>query len=263
MPHPQQNPDEEPIFVFVLSYNRPIYLWCMLDSLYRNTKHPAKVVIADNASVDPLIPEVIEGFKRRGLFHAVHMCPDNRPDRLEWMIQKYRAELGEFFAFVECDVLIQDSEEGWLPIMLRRMREDPNMYLLGSKAVSTDFVDPAWAREIEPDMPQEQIDFLIKPRSPERRPVQSAEPLIEPHNPPGRLLLFRTDLLSRVPIRGDLLLYQSIKELGLEAKISTEVVHRHLSWLNFYDYYDYDARQRADFFAERDKNETALDETPG
>jgi len=254
---------ERPVYVFVLSYNRPIYLWCMLDSLYRNTKYPAKIVFADNGSSDPLVSQVVEGFIRREMFHAVHMCADNRPDRLEWLIRQYRDDLGEFFAFAESDVIILDSEEGWLTTMVRLMKANPLLYMLGSQSVPTDFVDYAEARKIEPDMPQEQIDFLIKPNSPERQLQDAKEPLIDPFNPPGRLLLFRTDILSRVPIRGDARTYLSLKEIGLEAKISTEVRHRHLSWLNFYDYHDYDAKQRALFFAKRDENEKPVDGEQG
>jgi hypothetical protein len=239
---------QEPITAFILSFNRPIYLWCCLDSLYRNTRSPARFILADNASTDPLVRRVIEGFQRRRMFHAVHMYDDNRPDRLQCLIRQYRDELGSMFAFIESDVAICDSPECWLTTMVNQMNANPQMYLLGSRCVTTDFVNVDFARTVEPGMPQEQFDFLVKPYSPERRPVDTSSPLIEPHNPPGRLLMIRTEMLSRVPIQTDGQMHAAIKELGFESKITTRVVHRHLTLLNLFDYYDYDGEQRRRFF---------------
>lgn len=248
----------EPIPVFILSYNRPIYLWCCLDSLYRNTRYPARLILADNASTDPLVKTVIQGFERRGMFDRVYMCEDNRPDRLKWMIRQHRSELKEYFAFVESDVMICDAAEGWLSTMVRLMDENPKLYMLGSHCVKSDFVDVAAARKIDPDMPQDQFDFLTKPYSPERTEVDATPELIEPHNPPGRLLLFRTAALSVTPIQTDWLIYAGLKQAGFEAKISTRVVHRHLTLLNFFDYSDYDGAQRKRFFEAIDRNQEIL-----
>jgi hypothetical protein len=248
----------EPIPVFILSYNRPIYLWCCLDSLYRNTRYPARFILADNASTDPLVRTVIEGFERRGMFDRVYMCSDNRPDRLKWMIRQHRSEIGEYFAFIESDVMISDSVEGWLPTMVRLMEANPKLYMLGSHCVKSDFVDVAAARSIDPDMPQDQFEFLTKPFSPERMEVDASEELIEPHNPPGRLLLFRAAALFVTPIQTDSKMHTGIKQAGYESKISTRVVHRHLTLLNFFDYSDYDGVQRKQFFEELDQNRETL-----
>jgi hypothetical protein len=239
---------QEPITVFILSFNRPIYLWACLDSLYRNTRHPARFIIADNASTDPLVRRVIGGFERRRMFHAVHMCPDNRPDRLKWLIRQHRSELGDRFAFVESDVAICDSPNCWLATMSSLLEAHPRLYMLGSHCLKSDFVDVEFARSVDPGMPKEQFEFLVKPYSPERRAVDTSSVLIEPHNPPGRLLMLRTEMLARIPIQLDGQMYEAIKRLGFEAKITTSVVHRHLTLLNFFDYYDYDGEQRRKFF---------------
>ncbi|MCB1232977.1 MAG: hypothetical protein KDN19_22220, partial [Verrucomicrobiae bacterium] len=44
------NPVVENPFVFVISWGRPIYLWSCLDSLYRLTKTPCRIVLIDNYS---------------------------------------------------------------------------------------------------------------------------------------------------------------------------------------------------------------------
>ncbi len=248
----------EPITVFILSYNRPIYLWVCLDSLFRNTTYPVKFILADNCSTDPLVARVIEGFKRRGMLHTVHMCKENRVDRVKWMIHEHRSELGEFFGFVESDVEVMDSADGWLKTMMRLMRQNPKLWMLGSHIVKTDFVNVEAARRVDPDLPEEQFQFLLKPQSPERMVVDDRPELIEPHNPPGRLLLFRTEMLAKVPLQADWQMHQSIKALGYESKISTKVVHRHLSVLNFFDYRDYDGEQRAKFFDEMGGNQELL-----
>jgi hypothetical protein len=249
-----------PVSVFILVYNRPLYLWACLDSLYRNTKYPAKFILADNASTDPLVRRVIQGFERRRMFHAVHICEDNRTDRLKWMIEQHRHELGDVFGFVECDVVVADSEAGWLGPMVRIMRKNPDLWMLGSLCDKTDFVDPAFARSVDPALPPEQCEFLVKAHSPERQRVDTSQLLVEPHNPPMRLLLLRTELLKKVVIRSDYEIYFDIKKLGHQAKIATTVVHRHLSLLNFFDYADYDAAQREEW-VERLRHNAELTET--
>jgi hypothetical protein len=154
--------------------------------------------------------------------------------------------------------MISDSVEGWLPTMVRLMEANPKLYMLGSHCVKSDFVDVAAARSIDPDMPQDQFEFLTKPFSPERMEVDASEELIEPHNPPGRLLLFRAAALSVTPIQTDSKMHAGIKQAGYESKISTRVVHRHLTLLNFFDYSDYDGVQRKQFFEELDQNRETL-----
>ncbi|HEY9792427.1 MAG TPA: glycosyltransferase family A protein [Candidatus Obscuribacterales bacterium] len=232
--------DEQPIVVFILSFNRPLYLWVCLDSLFRHTGYPAKFVIADNHSSDPLVAEVIRGFERRRMFHQVYMCDENRPDRLDWMMRQHRHEVGDMFAFIESDVEVLPSPNGWLRTMRDLMYKHPKMWLLGSRCERNDFIEPELAKRVDPTLSDEQLTFLIKKNSPERMEVDCRPPLIEPHNPPGRLLLMRTALLDAIRITTDLALYNDVKRLGYEAKISTEVRHRHLSLLNFFDYADYD-----------------------
>jgi glycosyltransferase involved in cell wall biosynthesis len=248
-------PSAAPVCVFILTYNRPLYLWACLDSLYRNTKYPAKFVLADNASSDPLVREVIRGFERRGMFHAVYYCAENRTDRLKWMLEQHRGELGEFFGFVECDVAVRDSEEGWLAPMVRLMRADPELWMLGSMIDKSDFVDPQFARTVDPALTDEQVDFLVKAASPERQSVDTSRPLVEPHNPPMRLLLVRTRLLEQVVIRSDFEIYNDVKRLGHKAQIASGVVHRHLSLLNLFDYPGYDAAHREEWVEQLRRND--------
>lgn len=248
-----------PVCVLVLTYNRPLYLWACLDSLYRNTKYPAKFILADNGSTDPLVRRVIHGFERRRMFHAVHFCGDNRPDRLKWMLEQHRGELGEFFGFVECDVVAPDSKEGWLGPMVRLMRRHPKLWMLGSRIDPRDFIDPALARSLDPALSPEQCDFLVKAQSVERQPVASSRSLVEPYNPPMRLLLLRTELLNKVVIRSDYEIYRDVKKLGYDAKIVTGVVHRHLSLLNFFDYPEYDAAHREAWVRELRHNRELTD----
>jgi len=247
-------PQGPPVCVFILTYDRPLYLWACLDSLYRNTKFPARFILADNASKDPLVRQVIRGFERRKMFHAVHLCEENTTDRLKWMLECHRHELGEFFAFVECDVIVRDSEEGWLAPMVRLMRKDPQLWMLGSLIDKTDFVDPEFAKTVDPAQSDEERAFLIKAHSPERQAVDMSKALIEPHNPPMRLLLLRTELLKRVVIRSDYEIYCDVKKLGYKAKIATSVVHRHLSLLNLFDYSGYDAAHREAWVAQLRSN---------
>lgn len=254
-------PAGPPVCVFILTYNRPLYLWACLDSLYHNTKYPAKFILADNASSDPLVREVIRGFERRRMFHAVHYCAENRTDRLKWLLEQHRGELGEFFGFVECDVVVRDSAEGWLAPMLRFLRADPDLWMLGSLIDKSDFVDPKFARTVDAALTDEQVSFLVKAQSPERQVVDASVSLVEPHNPPMRLLVLRTRLLEHVVIRSDFEIYNDVKRFGYKAKIATGVVHRHLSLLNLFDYPGYDAAHREQWVEQLRRNDdlTRLD----
>lgn len=225
--------------VFILSWERPLYLWASLDSLYRLTRHPHRFFLSDNASVDPAVRRVIRGFERRRMFEDVEFCSENRPDRLCCMFNRWRHILPEVFVFVESDVEV--LTEDWLGVMWQTMRERPRLGMLGSTIDASDFIDPEFARSVEPDMPPQPFEDMIKARSPERRP----EPL---PNPPGRLLMIRTETLSNVAINRDSIWARNMREAGWEVDVAAGIRHRHLSLLNFYDYPTYDTAHRNAFF---------------
>lgn len=238
---------EDPVWVFILSWERPHYLWACLDSLYRNTRHPHRFVIADNASADPRVRSVIEGFERRGMFEAVHLCEDNDPNRLSWLLDRYRGELGDYYVYVESDVVVGAHTPCWLERFVRLMDADPSLGTLGSLIDGSDFVEPEVARALHPDLDDAAIDELCKAHSPERSLAASyAEPIIDPFNPPGRLTIMRTATLA-VPMARDSVWYRNLRAAGWTAGIATSVVHRHLSLLNVFDHDDYDVRARAAF----------------
>ncbi|WOJ89496.1 glycosyltransferase [Methylocapsa polymorpha] len=238
-----------PVTVFILSWNRPHYLWTCLDSLYRYTRCPVRFILVDNNSDDPGVREVVEGFGRRGMFHAIEWASTNSPTRLFETIYKYRHLYGDYFACIESDVVIFDTTPCWLSQLCALMDENPRLALLGSYIDTSDFIDPETARNIAPQMPEERRAALIKAQSPERcLPVNPPnELIIEPFNPPGRLVMLRTQLLDIIPSGPDHFIYKAVKEAGLQAGISTKVRHRHLSLLNFFDYPEYDTKARDRF----------------
>jgi hypothetical protein len=229
----------EPITVLIWSWNRPIYLWACLDSLYRYTRRPARFILIDNHSDDPLVHEVICGFERRGMFHAVERAPPHI-GCVSDAAHYYRPILGEFFVFIESDAVVFDTEPCWLSRLCSLMDAHPNLGMLGSYIDGTDFVDPERAAEVAPDMEEARRDFLIKKHSPERGlpAIPPAQEIIDPFNPPGRLLMLRTWVLDLIGPDdwADSVLYRKLKEVGVDAGIATEVRHRHLSLVNFFDY---------------------------
>jgi len=68
--------------VFILSWERPLYLWACLDSLRTQTKTACRFVLLDNDSQDPLVHRIIESFEARDLFHKVHRRKENSPHAL-------------------------------------------------------------------------------------------------------------------------------------------------------------------------------------
>jgi hypothetical protein len=232
----------QPVTVLILSWNRPIYLWTCLDSLFRYTRAAARFVLIDNHSDDPQVENVIRAFSRRGMFDKVERTGSPSWDAVHDLINRYGMASGEYFAFVESDAAVFDTEPCWLSRFCAIMDARPNLGMLGSYIDGRDFVDPELARRLEPEMQAERLAFLIKKDSPERQlpwpPPQ--EEVIEPFNPPGRLLMLRRKVLERFPEPWeDWSLYLNMKDAGFEAGIATTVTHRHLSLLNFFDYPNY------------------------
>lgn len=235
--------------VFILSWERPLYLWACLDSLYRNTDVSCRFVLIDNASTEPLVDRVISAFETRGLFHQVHRRVDNSPDALAQAIEAHGSELGEYFGYIESDVVILPSSPSWLRQFQDLTQASPELGMLGSLVDRSDFIDPQWAADHFPELDQQQLDFLIKSRSPERGLRDSyTEALTDVISPAGRLLFLRTEFIKRVGMLRDRLLSQAAERLGYRAAIATNVRHRHLSLQNIFDYPDLDIERRNDFF---------------
>jgi len=178
-------------FIFILSWNRPIYLWACLDSIYRHTEHACKIVLADNNSTDPLVDSVIDGFEKRGLFYKVHRFSTNDPFRFEKLIKKYEDEIGKYFALIESDIEIMPSNDCWLHTLVDHMENDDSIASIGSRVYQQDFVSLEEAIKLQPNKSIHELNQLIKSHAPMRNYKHTEEPLICPHNPPLRLLLTR------------------------------------------------------------------------
>jgi hypothetical protein len=244
-----------PVPVLISARDRPLYLWATLDNLHRTTCHPHRFVLLDMASEDPLVPSVIAGFERRGMFDEVIRAPRNDPALL-WATIWRIAESAPFFAYVEADVLIEPTEPCWLARMVALMEADPALAMLGAAIEKSDFVDPAEARRLEPDMPDAQLRALIKQDSGERRQdlAQAAGAAIfRPHSPAGRLLLLRGAALREIGAGTDYALDGLFTAAGYRTGIATGVRHRHLSLLHIYDYPDYDYGARNRYMGEMDE----------
>lgn len=246
----------QPIPVFMLSYERPLYLWSSLDSLYRGTRYPCHFILADNSSRDPHVREVLDGFDRRGMFHTLHHCDDNRPDRFAWLYETHRDLIGEYWAVCETDVAVAATSPCWLERMVAHMEANPKLGMLGSYVDTTDFISLETARQLEPGMAEEDLAPLIKLGSPERG-IDAIEPapVISPFNPPGRLVLIRTEPIETTGIDRDSQMHKAMLAAGWETGIATDVIHRHLSLLNLYDYAGYDMKMRDDYFNNPDRRQ--------
>lgn len=238
--------------IFILCWNRPLYLWTCLDSIYRHTEQNCKIIIADNASPDSQVREVINGFERRGMFYKKHFCEENDPFRLKNLIDKYEEEIDDYFAIIEGDIeIMPTAQDCWLGRFLSYMENNPNLASVGSRVYQKDFVSIEDAQQLMPDLSQEEIAFLIKTTAPMREydhNKSGSQALFEPHNAPLRLMLFRHKAYRRIEFGRDTQIYKRFKALGYDAQISTEVVHRHLSLLNIYDYSGYSGNARDEFF---------------
>jgi GT2 family glycosyltransferase len=236
--------DVGPLYVIIRSWNRPLYAWACLDSLYRGTQSACRFVFLDNGSTDPLVRPIASGFERRGMFAAVHFMERNHADNQRMIVEQYRPAMGRYCVLVDADVVVEKTDPDWLQRMVAIMERDPRLGALGSMVDASDFVDPARARQVAPELSHDLIDQLIKARSPERRlPVSTAEQ-IDPIPPAGRLLMMRTELFDSIGLpTGNLALCEAVRAAGYRTSIANDVRHRHLSLLNLFDYPDYDVKQ--------------------
>jgi len=237
--------DNRDIFIFIRSYNRPLYLWACLDSIYRKTPSECKIVLVDNASTDKRVREVISGFVRRDMFYAVHYMDENRGSNQQMIYYKYADQLGPYFFLLDSDIIIETKERGsWVRTMLNLAEENDEIGLLGSIVDKSDFIEDNTAKEIVPSWSKKQINQVIKGASVERKRYDLSKEVITPHRPPGRLLLVRTAAIDSdgLPI-GNKRISDVVIKNGYTTGISTAVVHRHLSLLNLYDYPDYDYQE--------------------
>ena len=235
--------------VFILSWQRPLYLWACLDSLRKTTTAPCRFVLLDNASSDPLVQRVIDSFEKRGLFHRVHRRRENSPLALTEAVAEYQAELGEYFGFIENDVLVLPSQPSWLEEYQDLCAADPKLAMLGSYVDKSDYLDPAWAARQFPGISEKQLEFLTKSKSTERTLADHYdERLVDVINPPGRFLYLKTEAFLQTGDLPDYRMYLAMKGLGYSCGIATRVRHRHLSLANAFDYPEYDGAERTSFF---------------
>jgi len=240
-------------YAFILSWERPIYLWACLDSLYRNTRRDVNFVLVDNNSQDPLIKSVIQGFVKRQMFHDVRMCRKNDPLRLRKLFRKYEKQIDEFFYFVESDCVVPESP-CWATEYERIYRAYPGTGMVGSFPLTDDFVDPELIREQSPAFSDEQIAFYSKSSSPAR--TREVDPSLEVLddanlNPPGRLLLLDKKAVQECGIHCDSVMADTFRTEGYRCLFATRFRHRHLSLLNYFDAATEEYRvQRSRFMSE-------------
>ncbi len=240
----------KPVYVFIICWERPLYLWACLDALFRNTSTDCRFVLINNNSQDPLVEEVVAGFDRRGLFHKVHNMEENSPNSFERILAEYDAEIDDTYVYLESDIVVAKTEVCWLEQMLSMMRDNKRLAMLGSRIDPTDFVDEARAKLLTPDLNDAQRANLIKLQSPERIPQQANGLFTDASfNPPGRLVMYRKHAVEEVGFKRDSKLNKALIAADYETGIAYGVLHRHLSLLNFFDYPDYDYDSRENYFS--------------
>jgi hypothetical protein len=250
---------EGSITIFLASCGRPVYLWQCLDALWRHTDTATRVVLLDNADPSPLVGEVIEGFQRRGLFAEVVRFPTNSWNNLRTAYRERLDGVGAVHVYMESDAVIQAGAGCWLATMTRILAAHPWIGMLGSLVDPGDFVSPETALALTGG-DGEAAAFLAKLNSPERAFLGSSvwteasaeffitEPPFPLANPPGRLLLLRSDAMKEIEALPDWQLAEAFRARGMRPAVTPLVRHRHLSLLNIYDYQRYSGADRDTYF---------------
>jgi hypothetical protein len=250
----------KPITVFIHSYNRPLYLWASLDSLYRGTQYPHRFIFIDMASDDALVRQVVAGFERRGMFSEVVWSPSGDVNSFWALLWPRLKQAGPIFAYCQTDVIVERTNPCWLTTFATLMQSAPRLAMLGSAIDKDDFVGFDEARRLEPRAEDQHLRAMIKWFSPERGQNTSAAqgPIFSPHHPAGRLLMLQSEALVKVGMGYDGALHQKLIAAGYETGIATAVRHRHLSLLHIYDYPQYDHVRRDAYYQGRPVSEEAV-----
>jgi hypothetical protein len=192
----------------------------------------------DNNSRDPLVRNVIDGFSRRGLFHELHMMDSNNRSNFVKVFNKHLSDMGDYHVFMESDVEI--LTKGWLSKMIHYFQSD-KFGMLGSAIDQDDFIDVDKVGKKDKEM--------AKIRSRERTYDFSGEGVLM-NRPAGRLAVRKTKLIAGniESLYNDNDIIPFVESRGYKVGIVKEVVHRHLSLLNYYDYDNYNMARRMDFF---------------
>ncbi len=225
---------------FILSWNRPIYLWLTLESLLRNTSMDLNFVLVDNASTDPQVRQVIRAFEKRNMFSDVHLCSSNDPNRISKTLNDYKSRLGDFFFFVESDVQVPENP-CWASTYHELYLTHSRVGMVGSLCDPSDYIDEAEIRRAEPGLSPEEIEYYSyggtrsKERGAHLDPTRNATVGDFP-NPPGRLMLLDTEAVERCGYQPDHEMAKAMVKAGYNWYITTAFKHRHLSLMSFYDY---------------------------
>lgn len=225
-------------YCFILSWERPLYLWATLYSLYHNTRKPLNFVLVDNNSQDPLVEKIVRGFDRRGMFSDVLMHSENVPLRTQKTFNTYRDKLGDFFYRCNNDVLVP-AEVCWASNYEAIYRSHANLGMIGSVCEPDDFLEPEQVQRLFPELTEREKAFYSKLNSPERRVTLDLSRDADKGdfaNPPGRLTLLDSAAIATVGFHRDRQLAQKLTDAGYDWTITTGFRHRHLSLSNIFDY---------------------------
>ena len=251
---------QKPVTIFIASWGRPVYLWMCLDALWRLSGSNSRVILLDNAHPTHPVELVIAAFEARGLFAEVVRFPTNSFQNITSAYHERLQDVGPFHVFMESDAMICERPGCWLGEMLRIMEANPKIGMLGSLIDTRDFVSSDVAL-VQAGGDQAAAEFLAKLQSPERAFIDApvwadtardffhTEPPCPIGNPPGRLLMLRTDAMGEIGLQPDGALAAAFRRRGMRPAVTPLVRHRHLSLLNIFDYNDYSRVARDAFFS--------------
>lgn len=228
---------EKKIKIFIISKDRPIYLWNCLDSVYRLKSDNSEVILFDNGSNNETL-EVIKGFDKRNLFKKLYLFDENNKDIFHKTILHENCD-DEYFIFIESDVEI--LTKNFDLIMLKLIEENENYGFIGSRVYKEDFHEISDTNKNE--------NQLLKKFSPEKNYNFNMKLKINNLQPPGRLVIIKKELFTNFnkPLN-DSAFHNHVLQKNHKSGISTEVLHRHLSLLNYFDYPHYNMKKRNDYF---------------
>lgn len=144
--------------VYVLTHNRPEYLFCCLDSLSKNTTMEHRVFVVDNGSETTRNQEIVRMFEMgRKVVDGSLRLDYNALDARDRLMACYEPT-GKYVVMLDDDVLVP---RGWLESLVAMMEERPDFGVLSLNVSEIDrpdgrnpLVHKMWVDDVNGECPQ-------------------------------------------------------------------------------------------------------------
>ncbi len=215
-----------PIDILILTYNRKRYLEKMIRSLQKHTRYPYRIILIDNGS-SPSMINYLKKLKEQRIISELVI--NNKNLFMDGWHEGIHLIKSEIFAISDPDILLPNTNPGWLTSMLYCFDTFPELVRLGI-ALNDKNIPPCWNKF--------ETRFLCF----QTGKIFSKEPSIRLSTPDTTLQLIKTDAFKKAggfSVRTiDFSFLKTLSNHGI-CGVHQEIKGYHLGWNEYKDYPEY------------------------